>query len=119
MASRLKPGDVVGFVGELGSGKTTLIQLTAQFLGVKKNITSPTYLFIKTYPINNRSLLVHCDAYRLNSQKDVDSIDLPFYLNDNNIVLIEWVDKIKKFLPQDITIFKIELKKDNRTISLF
>ena len=116
MASRLKPGDVIGFIGELGSGKTTIIQFIAKFLGVKKNITSPTYLYLKTYPLKNGSELIHCDAYRLDNDTDVNSIDLAYYFNKNNIILIEWADKIIKFLPNNVQIFNIKTDNKKRII---
>src|SRR3990167_6023554 len=116
LASRLKPGDVVGFIGELGSGKTTIIQHIARKLGVNKNITSPTYLYIKIYLLPNNVELVHCDAYQINSEADYNSMDLSHYINNRIIVLIEWADKIINYLPPGTNIYSIRVEGYKRII---
>lgn len=109
---------MVGFVGGLGAGKTTIIQFIAKKLGVNKNITSPTYLCVKTYPLENKITLVHCDAYRLKNKADFDSIDLSQYLGSkDDIVLIEWADKVANYLPTGTTIYTINSIDDSRTVT--
>ncbi|OIP06285.1 tRNA (adenosine(37)-N6)-threonylcarbamoyltransferase complex ATPase subunit type 1 TsaE [Candidatus Berkelbacteria bacterium CG06_land_8_20_14_3_00_43_10] len=99
-ASRLKPGDVVGFVGELGAGKTTLVQYIGEYCGVKQLMRSPTFMYIKEYYMRNGSSFVHCDAYRLTNSADVRSIGLDDYIGSKrSIVCIEWADKIRDVLP--------------------
>jgi len=106
----------VGFIGELGSGKTTIIQHIARKLGVNKNITSPTYLYIKIYLLPNNVELVHCDAYRINSEADYNSMDLSHYINNRSIVLIEWADKIINYLPPGTNIYSIRVEGYKRII---
>jgi tRNA threonylcarbamoyladenosine biosynthesis protein TsaE len=69
---------VVGLYGDLGSGKTTFTQSIAKIFGIKEDITSPTYVIMKSYKINQNSTLniphsnlIHIDAYRLNSSKEL------------------------------------------------
>lgn len=109
---------MVGFVGNLGAGKTTIIQFIAKKLGVNKNITSPTYLCVKTYPLQNQITLVHCDAYRLNNKADFDSVDLSQYLGSkDHIVLIEWADKVADCLPTGTTIYTINFSDGGRAVT--
>lgn len=118
VASGLNPGDTVGFVGGLGAGKTTIIQFIAKKLGVDKKITSPTYLYVKTYPLQNNITLVHCDAYRLKNRADFNSVDLSQYLGSRDtIVLIEWADKITDYLPTGTAIYTINFIDDRRAVT--
>lgn len=101
VAKGLKGGEVIGLTGELGSGKTVLAKGIASGLGIKQNITSPTFVLMKIYKIKNSRLkiknLVHVDAYRLNNGRDLLDIGLGEYLGDkNSVVVIEWADKVKK-----------------------
>lgn len=112
MASRLKPGDIVGLVGELGAGKTTLIQMIAKNKGIKHHLTSPSFVYLKIYPFAKDNLFVHADIYRLNKEQDVESIGLKEYFNNPQaLVCVEWADKIKEIMPVD-TIW-IEIKQVN------
>ncbi len=101
---------VIGFVGELGSGKTTFVQGFAKKLCVKERLSSPTFLIFRSYriPISRFATvtrrftrLYHVDLYRLHSAKDLAPLGFREILkNPENIVLIEWADKIKKILPK-------------------
>lgn len=101
---RHKHALVLGLVGELGAGKTTFIQGFAQALGIKRHITSPTFLIFRAYLLNtkNYTLLYHIDCYRIKKLKELLSLGFKSILHSPfNIVLIEWADKIKKILPKD------------------
>lgn len=115
MASRLKRGDVVALKGELGAGKTTLVKVAARKLGVEKLVNSPTYLIYKEYPIDEISNLVHIDAYRLKNN-NIDLLNIQEIFNKNNIVFIEWADKIKKILPKNTIWVTIEIDGKERRI---
>ncbi|MBI2064856.1 MAG: tRNA (adenosine(37)-N6)-threonylcarbamoyltransferase complex ATPase subunit type 1 TsaE [Candidatus Yanofskybacteria bacterium] len=130
---------VVALEGELGAGKTTLVQGLAKALKIKAKIKSPTFTLIKNYPITNYELrirkvirnpqsairkfnnLYHLDCYRLRDHKDLEILCSKEILNDpRNIVLIEWSDRVKKILPKkhikihidhiDKNVRKIEVK---------
>lgn len=96
---------VIGFSGELGAGKTTLIQGVGKALGVREKIQSPTFVILKTYPVTKRSApwrrMVHIDAYRLERAKDALTLGLRHMLKKKeNVFCIEWPEKIKSLLPK-------------------
>ncbi|HAH04429.1 TPA: tRNA (adenosine(37)-N6)-threonylcarbamoyltransferase complex ATPase subunit type 1 TsaE [Candidatus Komeilibacteria bacterium] len=100
----LKGGEVIGLIGDLGSGKTVFTQGLAAALGVTEIVNSPTFVLMKEYTINDpRSTIhgfIHVDAYRLNSADELDNIGLKEYLNGpDTVVVIEWADKVKDWLP--------------------
>jgi len=112
-AKKLKGGEILALVGELGAGKTTFTQGLAIGLKIKGKITSPTFVIMNEYPVAPRKRagnyklkilnfkLLHLDAYRLKDEKDLSALGVAELLNDpNNIVVIEWADKIKKFLKK-------------------
>lgn len=96
---------VVFLNGELGGGKTTFVQGFASAFGVKDKIVSPTFVIIKRYKISKGKYknLYHIDCYRLNRKKDL--IDLGFWEiinNSSNILLIEWADRLKDLIKEDV-----------------
>ena len=98
---------VLALMGELGAGKTMFSKGFAQILGIK-NITSPTFLVIKKYRISGKiakkigkKALYHIDCYRIRGSKDLIELDWKEIVeNSENIVLIEWAEKIKSILPK-------------------
>lgn len=88
---------VIGLEGNLGAGKTTFIQAFAKGMGIKRRLTSPTFVLMKKY--NN---LYHLDCYRIKNSQDVLAMDFKEIIsNPKNIVLIEWAEKIKRILPKN------------------
>lgn len=84
---------IVYLQGDLGSGKTTFTKNLCKKLGLNIEITSPTFAILKSYdfPIENFKKLIHIDAYRLDSYKDLQKIKIEDYVSDkNNIIFIEW-----------------------------
>jgi len=105
LAKTLKGGEVLALTGELGAGKTVLIKGIAAGLGIKKIITSPTFVLMKVYPITNYRLpitkLVHIDCYRTTNPQEIADIGATEYFGrPEAITVIEWADKIKKILPR-------------------
>lgn len=118
LAKRLKGGEVIGLIGELGAGKTVFVKGLADGLGIKKNITSPTFVLMKIYPVTNFKVqisnFVHIDAYRIKNEKDVLSIGAEEYFNQpGTVTVIEWADKIKKILPLNTAIITLKNKGGN------
>jgi tRNA threonylcarbamoyladenosine biosynthesis protein TsaE len=72
--NKLKGGEIIGLVGDLGAGKTILAKGVAFGLGIKKNVNSPTFVVMKVYPVKKDEIrtFVHIDAYRLSSEKKFD-----------------------------------------------
>jgi tRNA threonylcarbamoyladenosine biosynthesis protein TsaE len=102
LVATLKGGEVIGLIGDLGAGKTTFTQGLAKALGIKQNITSPTFVLMKVYSVKHPSItqLCHIDAYRLTSKEDLIAIGALDYIDDKKtITVIEWADKVDKILP--------------------
>jgi len=124
IANQLKGGEVIGFTGNLGAGKTTFIQFLAKALGVKQVVNSPTFNIIKIYPINPIPLkkvgvwsLIHIDAYRLNSAEELKALGVEEFVdNPKTITVIEWMDKVKEVLPKNMMVIKISLKKNKERV---
>jgi len=110
MRGKTKNALVFGLVGNLGAGKTTFIQAFARGMGIKKRLTSPTFVLMKKY-----GNLYHLDCYRIKNSRDILAIGFKEIIcNPQNFVFIEWAEKIKRILPQG-TIwigFKIIGKKE-------
>jgi len=101
----------LALVGELGSGKTTFVQGVASAFGIKGYLVSPTFILIRKYKIGiipeNKFLrdFYHIDLYRINGKNIKDEIEnlglKEIISGSGNVVLIEWAEKIKKFLPEN------------------
>ncbi len=90
IAGLLGPGDLVVLSGGLGAGKTTLTQGIGRGLGVRGDITSPTFVIARVHPSTvGGPALVHVDAYRLGSLDEVDDLDLDAALGDS-VTVVEW-----------------------------
>ncbi len=107
---------IIGLEGELGSGKTTFIQGLAKGLGIEELITSPTFVIMKKYDFS-KGKLYHIDCYRIDL-KDLIELDFKEIINNpENIVVIEWAEKIKDILPNNTIWMKFEyLNKDKRKV---
>ncbi len=113
--------------GELGAGKTTFVQGFCRAFGIKENVTSPTFVLMKTYQLrpvqNNRHFrhLVHIDCYRIEDPGELLHLGLDDILADPDaIVLIEWANRIKKVLPDDAIMLELGHgeKPNKRTIKI-
>lgn len=106
---------IVGLTGELGAGKTTFVQGFAKGLGIKDKIISPTFVLIRQHKIpNTKKVLYHIDLYRLESMEDIKHLGIEEIIGDpNNIVLIEWAEKMNNKLPPDTVFIKFEKLNDN------
>lgn len=95
----LKGGDVLLMTGELGAGKTTFISGIAEGLGIKENLTSPSFAIINLYDIDSKKKFIHADFYRLDSADEIINTGIEDFLySGRNIVCIEWGDRFKDFL---------------------
>jgi tRNA threonylcarbamoyladenosine biosynthesis protein TsaE len=94
-------GLVLGLFGDLGAGKTVLVQGLARGLGVdeKTPITSPTYTLINEYP--GRIRLHHVDLYRIAESTELEEIGFSEIFSDNGVVAVEWAERCTEDLPED------------------
>jgi len=120
LTNTFKGGDILALSGSLGAGKTIMAKGIAAGLGIKKIITSPTFVLMKVYSIKAKSYklivnkLVHIDCYRiLNPQEIIDIGAVEYFGRPDTIVVIEWAEKIKNILPRQIIKINIKLKKNN------
>jgi len=103
LARLLRPGQVVALSGELGAGKTTLVQGIAKGLGVAdlKQVTSPSYTLVNEYPAE-QGMLIHIDLYRLESPAAIAALGLDDYLGRADaFVVIEWAERMRAQLEAD------------------
>jgi tRNA threonylcarbamoyladenosine biosynthesis protein TsaE len=112
----LKKGDLIALDGDLGAGKTCLIQGITHGLKSKSNASSPSFSIIKEYQGNIP--IYHFDLYRLNHQEEIEELGYEEYFYGNGITLIEWANKIKNYLPDELLLVKIKMSKEylKRTI---
>jgi len=111
---------VLALTGDLGSGKTTFVQGFLRSLGIRKKITSPTFVLIKCYVLHASCFMnaYHIDCYRIKKAKELLDLGFKEILNNpQNIVLIEWAEKIKRILPKSTVWLKFEHgEKENQRI---
>ncbi len=115
VGNNLARGKVIALSGELGSGKTTFVQGLAKGLGIKDRIISPTFIIVRKYVIGNKENsvqdLYHVDLYRLegNLEGEIQNLGLSdIWNNQENVVVIEWAEKIRDFLPEGTTWINFE-----------
>jgi len=95
----LTGGDLLFFVGDLGSGKTCMIQGIGRGLGIETPITSPTFTLINEYV--GRFKFYHIDLYRIEKIQEVFSFGLDDYLYGDGICAIEWAERADTLWPQE------------------
>ena len=115
LAKNFANGAIVCLRGELGSGKTTLIQGIAKGLGIKRRINSPTFIIVRRYP-----RFWHIDLYRLKSLQEAKDIGIEEILEDaGSVVLIEWPEIIDEILPKKRWEIRLEsISNNERRISV-
>jgi tRNA threonylcarbamoyladenosine biosynthesis protein TsaE len=94
----LPPGSIVLLEGDLGAGKTTLIQAIARGLGVAANATSPTYALVHRYP-GRRGPVYHLDCFRLRHPDEAADLDWETLIQEGDAVMIEWPEKAGSYVP--------------------
>lgn len=108
LARGAKSGDIFALQGDLGSGKTTFVKGFARELGISREITSPTFVIVKSYPLKETKggklvadYLIHADCYRLSSAEDAETVGLSDYFQNKDVIsLLEWPENIKRLLPK-------------------
>jgi tRNA threonylcarbamoyladenosine biosynthesis protein TsaE len=108
LASLLRAGDLVVLSGPLGAGKTTLAQGIGSGLGVRGQVTSPTFVIARVHPsLSAGPDLVHADAYRIGSRAEVDDLDLDADLA-TAVTVVEWGEGLVEDLADSFLAVSIE-----------
>jgi tRNA threonylcarbamoyladenosine biosynthesis protein TsaE len=107
VAVLLRPGDLVSLTGDLGAGKTTLVQGACRALGVREPVVSPTFTLVRQY--RGLHLVHHMDVYRLERIQDVIDLGFDEMLEDGGIVFVEWGDAIDSLMPDDHLTIELSL----------
>lgn len=115
---KAKGGEVIALIGELGTGKTQFVQGLAAGLGIDSTtVNSPTFTLVQTY--EGRLPLIHVDLYRLENQKEVDTLGLEEYLEGKGVAAVEWAENGGEVLPHGrLTITILDLEADVREIKI-
>ncbi|MFA6594265.1 MAG: tRNA (adenosine(37)-N6)-threonylcarbamoyltransferase complex ATPase subunit type 1 TsaE [Candidatus Buchananbacteria bacterium] len=121
-AKQLRGGEVLCLIGDLGAGKTAFTKGLAAGLGIKSIITSPTFVLMKNYPIENKKslkskikYLAHIDAYRLTGGEQLAAIGALDYLSDlDGVTVIEWADRVRDIWPKKMIKIEFKILKDDK-----
>jgi tRNA threonylcarbamoyladenosine biosynthesis protein TsaE len=100
LGGALQPGDVICLQGDLGAGKTTLVQGIAQGWGSLDSVSSPTFIIVNVYRRGDEARLFHMDAYRLDSAPEAEELDLDTMLSQGPLV-IEWPERMDGLVPSE------------------
>jgi len=104
--------NVVLFYGEMGAGKTTLIKALVKELGSNDEVSSPTYSIVNEYQGEDFTIY-HFDLYRLKSIQEALDMGFEEYLNPEDIIFIEWPEKILELLPDSVDIITLFSEENN------
>ncbi len=130
LASRLKPGDIVAFYGELGAGKTTMIKGVAAGLGVTEVVKSPSFVIATVY--QGRFPIYHIDLYRLGHgvqspesrvqshmvSDEIESLGLESYFAGDGVCLVEWAERAERVLPESAIRVRMSVEGSGRRIEI-
>lgn len=114
----LAPGDLVCLTGDLGSGKTTLVQGLSQGWGSLDQAISPTFVIVNIYRRPDMSRFYHMDAYRLQNALEAEDLDLDAML-ENGPLVVEWPERIDKALPPERLIVQLRYVADEQRNMVF
>src|ERR1041384_7841215 len=113
LATDLKPGSIVLLRGDLGAGKTTMVKGIAEGFQAAKaeDFTSPTFTLIHEYS-GPAVTLYHIDLYRIDTQRELDTLALDDLMTPQSILLIDWGEKFERFTKERDTEIAIEHKEN-------
>jgi tRNA threonylcarbamoyladenosine biosynthesis protein TsaE len=108
-----RKADVFLLTGELGTGKTCLVQGIARGLDVKEYAFSPSFVILREY--HGRLPLYHIDFYRLDHIEEIADLGLEEYFYGDGVCVIEWAEKGLQVLPRDNLLITIHYISDSET----
>jgi tRNA threonylcarbamoyladenosine biosynthesis protein TsaE len=120
LASLLCPPKLVVLRGDLGAGKTTLVKGIAEGFNAasQDDVTSPTFTLIHEYR-GPSAILCHIDLYRVDTQRELETLGLDDLISEKSVLLIEWGEKFERFVrDRDAEIAILRLSENERRIAL-
>jgi tRNA threonylcarbamoyladenosine biosynthesis protein TsaE len=118
LGSSLQAGDVICLSGELGAGKTTLVQGIAEGWGSPDAVTSPTFVLVNNYRKVGGLEMNHFDAYRVQSALEAEDLDLTGMIMDGPF-LVEWAERVQEVLPEETLWIKMKYLADEQRSLMF
>ena len=106
LGQSLLPGALLTFQGDLGAGKTTMVQAVARGLGVTSPATSPTYALVHRYH-GRRGPVFHLDCFRLRTPDEAADLDWEGLLSEGDAILVEWPERASGWIPQPTLRFRL------------
>lgn len=121
-SKKLKKGQVINLIGDMGSGKTTFVSYICKYFGIS-NTSSPTFAIVNIYDGKKDEedfSIYHLDLYRFEDPDEILDIDFETYFYpENAITFLEWSDKAYDYLPEDMIEVNIEkIDENTRDISV-
>jgi tRNA threonylcarbamoyladenosine biosynthesis protein TsaE len=113
LAAALPPDTTLALHGDMGVGKTTFVQGLAQGLGVKDQVTSPTFAIYSVHA-GSRATLVHLDAYRLANERQLEELLLEEFLTSPWCLAVEWPEKTGAWLPESAWHVTLSIVEEDR-----
>jgi tRNA threonylcarbamoyladenosine biosynthesis protein TsaE len=113
LGTLLQAGDTICLTGDLGSGKTTLVQGVATGWGSLDAVSSPTFVLVNVYRGAGGVRLYHLDAYRLASAAEAEELGLDDMLSQGPLV-VEWADRIERALPREHLLVRMRMVDENQ-----
>jgi tRNA threonylcarbamoyladenosine biosynthesis protein TsaE len=118
LGALLQPSDLVCLIGDLGAGKTTLVQGISAGWGSLDPASSPTFVLVNVYRRPEGGKLFHLDAYRLSGAAEAEDLDIDTLLESGPLV-IEWADRIQGALPKECLWVTLQWVDDNQRDMVF
>jgi tRNA threonylcarbamoyladenosine biosynthesis protein TsaE len=104
---------VIALHGDMGAGKTTLVHAVCELIGVKDNISSPTFSIINQYKTGNGQTIYHIDLYRLKDEEEAIQAGVEDCLFSGNICFVEWPQKFPGLFPEEVLHITVSVLSDS------
>ncbi len=118
IGAKLKAGDVIAYLGDLGAGKTTFTRGLAAGMGLSNLVTSPTFNIVHTYGTEDK-MLCHFDMYRIESEEELETTGFYDYPMEECVFAVEWSENIASALPKNAIRITLErLGDEDRKITI-
>lgn len=116
LADQITNSDVFSLIGDLGAGKTTLVQMVGRHLGIDDYITSPTFSLVNIY--ESSMPFYHLDLYRMDDPDELLGLDFESYFYPEGVTFIEWAEKGGDYIPEDVIEIRINVSAGDRIIEI-